>query len=64
MKKNLWTKEQDDFLREHWQEMSDEKIAKALGRSKNAVQTRRYKLGVAIDPAEWLPEEDDYILKH
>lgn len=64
MKKNLWTKEQDDFLREHWQEMSDEKIAKALGRSKIAVQTRRYKLGVAIDPAEWLPEEDDYILKH
>lgn len=62
--KRPWAEWKEVYLRRNWPNKSDEEIAKALGRSKIAVQTRRYKLGIAIDPAEWSPEEDAYILEH
>ncbi len=59
-----WAKWEDQYLRKSWPDKSDEEIGQLLGRSKIAVQTRRYKLGIAIDPAEWSPQEDAYILEH
>lgn len=62
--KRPWAEWEERYLRNNWPNKSDKEIGKVLGRSKIAVQTRRYKLGIAIDPAEWSTEEDAYILEH
>ena len=41
---NVWTQEEDKFLREHRLKMSYAKIGERLGRSGKAVQARAYKL--------------------
>lgn len=65
MKKNLWTKEQDDFLREHWQEMSDEELGNAVGHPTSSTQARRGKLGLynrkGFRGKDWTQKELDYI---
>lgn len=62
--KKPWASWEEDYLRKSWPAKTDEEIAKVLGRTAQAVLTRRYKLGVRIDPADWSPEEDAYILEH
>lgn len=43
----LWSKEDDDFLRDHLNKLPVENIAVALGRSINAIYVRRAALGLA-----------------
>lgn len=59
-----WTEGQIGYLRRNWPDKSDADIAKALKRSEDSVRTKRYQLGIRIDPADWSPEEDAYILEH
>lgn len=42
-----WTKDEDDYLREHINDMGYEDMARALGRSLDSVYTRRGILGLA-----------------
>ncbi|MBR5596508.1 MAG: hypothetical protein IKW30_03780 [Lachnospiraceae bacterium] len=41
-----WTKEEEDYLAEKWGTVSVGAIAKALGRSENAIIVRKYRLGL------------------
>lgn len=59
-----WTEGQIGYLRRNWPDKSDADIAKALKRSEDSVRTKRYQLGIRVDPADWSPEEDAYILEH
>lgn len=63
--KNYWTQEHDDFLRAHWQEMSDVELANAVGHTPAATQARRGKLGLrhrqSFKGKDWSQEELDYI---
>lgn len=59
-----WTEQELSFLRSRWPDMSDAEIAEKLGRTPWAVQTKRYQLGIAIDPADWSSEDDAYIQEH
>ncbi len=59
-----WAEWELRYLRENWPQQSDQQIAEALGRSRMAVQTIRYHLGIKINPADWSPEEDAYIREH
>lgn len=44
--------------------MSDAEIASNLGRSRQAVLTKRYQNGIKLNPADWSPEEDAYICEN
>lgn len=63
--KNLWTPEQDQFLRDHWQEMSDEELAGNVGHPLTSTRARRGKLGLCERKGyrgkDWSKEELDYI---
>lgn len=63
--RNLWTFEQDNYLREHWQEQSDEELAFAVGHTISATRARRGKLGLrhreSSKGANWSQEELDYL---
>jgi len=65
MGKNLWTPEQDQFLRDHWQEMSDEEMAANVGHPLTSTKARRGKLGLyerkGYRGKDWSKEELDYI---
>lgn len=63
--KNLWTPEQDDFLRAHWQEMSDEELSFAVGHPLTSTRARRNKLGLqerkGYRGKDWSKAELDYL---
>lgn len=63
--KNYWTPEQDDYIRKHWQEMSDEEMADAVGHTPASTSARRGKLGLchrqSFKGKDWSQEELDYI---
>lgn len=72
LKKNLrcpsgekWTPEQDQYIRDHWQKISDEEIAAAVGHPVHSTQARRLKLGLkhraGCKGPDWTQEELDYI---
>ena len=44
--KNLWTQEDDDFVRTHYKTLTDTEIGKRLGRSSPAVGKRALHLGL------------------
>ena len=44
--KNHWTAEQDQYLRDHWQDQSDEDLSEAVGHSLASTHARRLKLGL------------------
>ena len=44
--KNLWTQEDDDFVRTHYKTLTDSEIGKKLGRSNQAVGKRALHLGL------------------
>lgn len=62
---NRWMPEQDDYLRAHWQEMSDEELANAVGHPLSSTAARRGKLGLCHRKGyrgkDWTLEELDYI---
>lgn len=62
--KKPWAEWEVRYLRDHWLEIGDQGLAKRLGRSLYSVQTKRYSLGVRINPADWSADEDAYILEH
>ena len=47
MKRNCWTAEQDQYMRDHYTETPNRDIGKAIGRSPNAVQCRAFFLELA-----------------
>lgn len=65
MEKNLWTAEQDAYIAAHWQDQTDEEMAKAVGHPVSSTRARRAKLGFKTrntcrGPA-WTQKEIDYI---
>ena len=62
---NLWTQEQDDFLRANWETMSDEEMAIAVGHPVSSTSARRGKLGLyhrkGYRGKDWSKAEIDYI---
>lgn len=59
-----WAGWELEYLRKHWLEIGDYGLAKRLGRSLDSVRTKRYSLGIRINPADWSADEDVYILEH
>lgn len=63
--RNLWTQEQDDYLRAHWQEQSDEELAAAVGHPPSSTQIRRGKLGLCHRKGsrgkDWSQADLDYL---
>lgn len=63
--KNYWTSAQDDYLRAHWQEQSDEELAAAVGHPLSSTMARRGKLGLCHRKGcrgkDWSQKELDYI---
>lgn len=62
--KKPWAEWEIQYLRDNWPEMSDAEIASTLGRSRQAVLTKRYQNGIKLNPADWSPEEDAYICEN
>ena len=60
-----WTEEEDLFIQAHWQEMSDEELAIAVGHTLAATRARRGRLGLrhrqSFKGKDWSKEELDYI---
>lgn len=60
-----WTDEEDQYLRAHWQEQSDEELAAAVGHPVSSTQARRGKLGLCHRKGyrgkDWTQKELDYI---
>ncbi|MAT51461.1 MAG: hypothetical protein CMK32_09795 [Porticoccaceae bacterium] len=46
----FWAEEEDDFLREVWDDMTSAEIATMLGRTKRAVEQRSRNLGLKRHP--------------
>lgn len=60
-----WTPEQDQYIRDHWLELSDEEIATAVGHPVPSTHARRLKLNLkrraGCKGPDWTQEELDYI---
>lgn len=57
-----WIKEEDDFVRENWKNMSDEKIGELIGRTARAVKHRRNAvLGLHRRDEPWSNEEEKFL---
>lgn len=60
-----WTPEQDQYIRDYWQELSDEEIAAAVGHPIPSTRARRLRLGLkhraGCKGPDWTQEELDYI---
>lgn len=60
-----WTPEQDQYIRDHWQELGDEEIAVAVGHPVPSTHARRLRLGLkhraGCKGPDWTQEELDYI---
>lgn len=56
-----WTPEEEQYIRDHWQTMTDEEMGVHLGRSPGAVATVRHRLRVG-HKVSWLPEEEEYLM--
>lgn len=63
--KNYWTPEQDQYIRDHWKDMSDEDLAEAVGHPLTSTKARRGKLGLyerkGYRGKDWSQAELDYI---
>ena len=49
--KRRYTTDEEQFVKEHWEQMSDEEMAKRMGRSVAGVKNLRYKLGLKREQA-------------
>lgn len=61
---NCWTKEEDQFLKENYLDLSDKELVEQLGRSLDGVRYRMSKLNLErpTKMKRWTPEEDEYAL--
>lgn len=44
-RKHRWTKHQEEFLRENFEVLTDEKIAEVLGRTTKSIRLKRLRMG-------------------
>lgn len=58
-----WSKEEYDFIQEHYEARGAEYVSEQLRRSKNAVHTHAKLLGLT-SKRYWSKEEDDVLRKH
>lgn len=60
-----WTPAEYDYLRSHYRTQNNVQLAQALGRAKQAVITRLYKLGLIRGLRKgWSLSEDEYLRAH
>lgn len=64
-----WTQDEEEFIRKHYQEMSDEEMANVLGRTEAGVQQHRVKLGCfrprkGVHGEPWTDEEIKFVRDH
>lgn len=59
-----WTDAEDEFLRENYEDMTDEELADELGRSAGAIYIRRYENGWTRDKPVKKSSSDDKPLNH
>lgn len=65
METSKWTAEEDAYLAAHFKQKKKAELARALNRTRNAVQTRLYKLRlVRGDRRPWTHREDNYLRRH
>lgn len=65
MKIKRWKKEEDNYIKNNFKKVSDEEMAKELGRSSAAVSVRRSYLGLSRRAKhDWSDEEDEFIIKN
>ena len=55
-KNTKWTKEEEQYLQDNWGTLSVKTLAKNLGRSENAINVRKHRLGLGS-----FLENGDYI---
>lgn len=58
-----WTKEMDQFLQDHFDEMTNAELAKELGLKLTSVRTRLYSLGLKRQEMEYWTDEQIEFLK-
>ena len=58
---NPWTHEDDDYVKANYQDMSDEDMGDALGRSKFGIRERRYKLDCKLTPRQKAKAEEGMV---
>ena len=62
-----WTPEEEQYIRDHWQTMTDNEIGAALGRSGSSVNSLRNKLGLfrrgspPLGRKNWTSDEETYL---
>lgn len=56
-----WTENEIEYLKENWQEQSDVKIAKQIGRTKGAVAQRRRQYHLVNLSYHWSDEEEEIL---
>lgn len=74
-----WTKEEEDFLKRHYKDMSCKEISKMLDRSSDSVKMKMYNMAINRRPldirnakrktnivcwAPWSDDEIDYLIEH
>lgn len=63
--RNRWIAEENLYIRENYQSLSDKKMASVLGRTVEAVKSQRKNLELKRDIRKpWAEEELDYLRKH
>ena len=65
VKRRRWTKEEEDYIKDHYKTRTVKDIAEVLGRSERSVIMRARHLGVAkLKIKRWTEEEEDYLKKN
>lgn len=61
-----WTEEETKYLLENYNELTDRELAGKLGRSREAVSSKREKMGLLKDAADnqWTMKEVIYLKEH
>lgn len=62
--KTVWTKEQDEFVKENFKLMSDKEIGEVLGKTESSIKNRRKKLRCVSDTKFWTKKEDNILLNN
>lgn len=63
VRKRRWTKEEEDYIKDHYHKESYETMAEKLGRTKGAVIIRVHKLGVSARAKEDLKAKKRHAAK-
>lgn len=60
--KTKWTEEQDQFVKNNFELMSDEEIADSLGKTESSIKNRRQKLKCVNNKNFWTKKEDNILI--